>query len=770
MILWSAPVLGQICVVVENEEGPLPGAEVKSDDRSTVTDAFGKACLDVDWPVEVEVRAFGYRSKTVTLADGETVRHIELTPVRTGLDPVVVTASRTHLDRREAPVSVQVLGNELLSATQSLSMAEGIAFRPGLRVEYNCQNCGFSQVRLNGLSGPYTQMLIDGRPIFSALSGVYGLEQIPSAMIERVEIVRGGGSSLYGANAIAGTINLITREPVVDEWEVRTQNTWTGGRTPDASIQAHSAWISEKSGTQVWASGRLREPFNANPDALYDRNGDGAAETADDFSEVTRLRSIAGGGRYWYRPTSRSRWEVEARGLYEHRRGGNRFDYEPHEADIAEQLIHRSGGVNTQYEWMNAEGTQRLSAYAASTFTHRDSYYGAGGNDPDSATRARAQLYYGETVDWIANAGVLWSQALGTRHSVISGIDLQFNSVVDQMDGYGRHLNQSVVTPAVYAQWQWKWNEHWTLLTGARYDRPTVSSINSYSGEPAYENTQSFDAFNPRVSLLYKASHHFRLRAGWATGFRAPQAFDEDLHLSTLGGAARIVVLSPELQVEKSASWNAGAEWDVHVGKWEGRIAVDGFYTQLTNPFVDQPFTGAVVENGDTIALLDTKINDDNGAEVFGLNVETEWVNAHWTVQAGWTIQRAQYAESREWYPGEVTSRILRAPNSYGYAILGYIPNERWRFDVSAIFTGSMITPNERTQELVETPFFTDINASIERTWRIKNTELRTELGVYNLLNQYQSDVEVGTERDASYFYGPLRPLSFYIGIALGLG
>ena len=83
-----------------------------------------------------------------------------------------------------------------------------------MRVENNCQNCGFQQVRINGLEGPYTQILVDSRPIFSALTGVYGLEQIPANMIERVEIMRGGGSALFGSSAIAGTINIITKEPL----------------------------------------------------------------------------------------------------------------------------------------------------------------------------------------------------------------------------------------------------------------------------------------------------------------------------------------------------------------------------------------------------------------------------------------------------------------------------------------------------------------------------------------------------------------------------
>lgn len=93
----------------------------------------------------------------------------------------------------------------------------------------NCQNCGFQQVRINGLDGPYTQILIDSRPIFSALAGVYGLEQIPANMIERVEVMRGGGSALFGSSAIAGTINIITKEPVRNSGQLTHTLTGIGG-------------------------------------------------------------------------------------------------------------------------------------------------------------------------------------------------------------------------------------------------------------------------------------------------------------------------------------------------------------------------------------------------------------------------------------------------------------------------------------------------------------------------------------------------------------
>ena len=130
------------------------------------------------------------------------------------LEGVVVSANRNETTRRMAPTLVNVVSMKTFENTNSSCLAQGLNFQPGVRVENNCQNCGYQQVRINGLDGPYTQILIDSRPIFSALSGVYGLEQIPANMIDRVEVMRGGGSALFGSSAIAGTINIITKEPI----------------------------------------------------------------------------------------------------------------------------------------------------------------------------------------------------------------------------------------------------------------------------------------------------------------------------------------------------------------------------------------------------------------------------------------------------------------------------------------------------------------------------------------------------------------------------
>ena len=190
----------------------------------TVTDATGHYFLKnlPEGDFVLEASSVGYKtiSRNVTLKKGKTLEeNFELEEDAVALDGVVVSANRSVTKRRLAPTLVNVVDMKMFENTNSPTLSQGLNFQPGVRVETNCQNCGFQQVRINGLDGPYTQILIDSRPIFSALSGVYGLEQIPANMIERVEVMRGGGSALFGSSAIAGTISsLKSRYAIRGSW------------------------------------------------------------------------------------------------------------------------------------------------------------------------------------------------------------------------------------------------------------------------------------------------------------------------------------------------------------------------------------------------------------------------------------------------------------------------------------------------------------------------------------------------------------------------
>lgn len=216
-------------VIEYNTEEGLPFATIKilETGNGTTTDENGnfifKNIKEGEYTLQAEMMGYITQKKKVTVSRDFAVDiHFAMEEKSADMNEVVVSANRNEVSRKDAPVVVNVLSQKLFEQVNSTDLAKALSYQSGLRVENNCQNCGFPQVRINGLEGPYSQILINSRPIISALSGVYGLEQIPTNMIERVEVVRGGGSALFGANAVGGTINIITKDPINNSYQVAT--------------------------------------------------------------------------------------------------------------------------------------------------------------------------------------------------------------------------------------------------------------------------------------------------------------------------------------------------------------------------------------------------------------------------------------------------------------------------------------------------------------------------------------------------------------------
>lgn len=196
------------------------------------------------------------------------------------LDEIVITGTRTFKRQTNSAVIVNILNSETLNNLQACNLSEGLKFQPGLRVETDCQTCNYTQLRINGLGGGYSQILINGRPIFSPLTGLYGLEQIPVNMIERIETIRGGGSSLYGSSAIGGVVNVITKIPKTNNFDINYTYKNVNDGANDQMISGNATVVSdsEKAGISIFINNRGRD--------FYDHND-------DNFSELTELKNNA---------------------------------------------------------------------------------------------------------------------------------------------------------------------------------------------------------------------------------------------------------------------------------------------------------------------------------------------------------------------------------------------------------------------------------------------------------------------------------------------
>ena len=687
----------------------------------------------------LRVSSIGYKPLEKAVVVGSeymAVVHFPLQEDAFLVDEVVVSASRNEVSRRDAPVVVNVLSPILFETVNSTDLAKSLNFQSGLRVENNCQNCGFPQVRINGLDGPYSQILINSRPIISALGGVYGLEQIPVNMIDRVEVVRGGGSALFGANAVGGTINIITKDPVDNSFQVASTLSNLGGKSWEQYMGANVSLVGKDNsyGIALYQSYRNRNP--------YDHDG-------DSFSEVGLLNMNTFGFRSYYRPTQFSRLNVEYHTTNELRRGGNKFDLQPHQADITEQTKHiiNSGGVSYDHFW--DEYKHKLSAYASVQHTDRDSYYGA----------QRDTAAYGKTNDltWVSGAMYVgnYERFLFAPSVFTGGVEYQHNALHDIMVGYQRDMKQDVRIASSFVQNEWKLQE-FTLLAGGRVDN---------------HNLIERPILSPRVNLLYKPKESFQARLTYSTGFRAPQAYDEDLHVTAVGGEGVLIKLAEGLREERSNSYSGSVDYTTTLGHWQANLLVEGFYTGLSDVFILED----VGYDANGYAIKERR--NGNGARVYGANFDAKVAHGKEAVlSVGFTAQRSRYTNDEVWTEVDgvalTTRRMMRTPDYYGYFTFTSEPVKNFDFSLSGTYTGSMIVPHYAgyiaEDRMETTPQFFDLGVKFNYTFVLRDhIKLQLNTGVQNMLNHFQPDLDRGEWRDSGYFYGPTQPRTLFVGVKI---
>lgn len=684
----------------------------------------------------------GYKDSAISMdiEAGKTYEvNFSLEPESLSLDGVVVSATRNRTSRKMAPALVNVIDSRIFASTSSPTLAEGLTFQPGVRIENDCQNCGFTQARINGLDGHYSQILIDSRPIFSALAGVYGLEQIPASMIDRVEVVRGGGSALFGASAIGGTINIITKEAMRSGAGISHELTsigMSGALDNNTSVNASMVTDDARGGLSVFGQRRSRDG--------YDADGDG-------FTEIPALNTITIGTRGHLRLNPFSKLKFEYHGVKEFRRGGDQLDRPAHEALIAEQTEHINNSGSLSYEGQSQDGKHIWNAYVSAQHISRNSYYGSG-MDPKA---------YGRTTDLTAVGGVQYSykfnRLLFMPSQLTAGLEYNFDDMKDKSLGYGYKTAQKINIIGSYFQNEWK-NEHWGLLGGVRIDKHDLIRR---------------PIFSPRVNIRYSPFRDLSFRAIYAKGFRAPQAFDEDLHIAVAGGKRIRIKLADNLREEKSHSFSASADWYHTFNNVSINLMAEGFYTILKDTYSLRP-TGDKADDGNSNIM---ERYNGSGAKVYGCTLEGKLaISTAFSLQAGLTIQRSRYDEAQAWSDDEAVAPVrdlFRSPNVYGYMVACYSPFKNFDIDLSGTYTGPMLAQHLKgsgtdVDVAVNTPSFWDMSCKISYEFNImKICSLNLHAGVKNIFNAYQKDFDQGELRDSGYIYGPSLPRSLVVGMGL---
>lgn len=733
------------------EHIPFVSIFIEGTSIGTSTDATGHYTM-INLPVGKQTlvaKVLGYKraTKTINVVLGQSQEvNFVLQEEYMPLNQVVVTGTKTFKRQTESPVIVNVLDGKALNMVQACNISEGLRFQPGLRVETDCQTCNYTQLRMNGLGGSYSQILINGRPIFSPLTGLYGMEQIPANMVERIEVVRGGGSALYGSSAIGGTVNIITQIPKESSYEFSTLTQNTNGKAQDNIVTGNLTMLTPKrtAGAAIFVNRRHRE--------AYDHNG-------DNFSELPELRNNSFGANLFYKPTYNQKLEVNFSSLNEYRYGGEMTDKPAFLTQQSEERTHNvmMGGMDYQLNFNNDNSA--FIVYLAGQQTDRDHYTGI---LPDGEAERNIHINnppYGTTENVTLQGGLQinhrFQRFLGGQNLVTFGTEYVFDDVFDTIPAYNYEIDQQTRNVGFFAQSDWEIRPNLTFLAGMRADK---------------HNLVDKVIVSPRFSLLYRYQTNTQFRLTWGTGFRAPQSFDTDMHIAFAGGGVSRITLDPLLKEERSSSFSGSINYDRPSESFIVGFTLEGFYTHLEDVFYLQPVSA------DEFGDLYEKRNG-SGATVQGGTLELRGnYNRKLQVEAGVTVQTSLFDEPVENIAGlEPMRRFLRSPNEYGYLTLSFTPNSRFNASVSSVYTGEMHlahlggAPEQPTDEYKISPSFTELNTKVSYTFNLPSVDSGLEIfaGVKNLTNAYQSDFDSGKNRDSNYVYGPGMPRSIYVGLKL---
>ena len=738
----DANIFGHVISATTEEHLPYATIAIKDTTLGCAADGTGHYNINnlPEGRIVIVVSAIGYTTIEYPFtADRNTSTELNFSLEESSMivDEIVVSATRNETNRRKTATVVNVSSTKLFESTASANLSEAMNFQSGLRVENTCGNCGAPQLRINGLEGQYSQILLDSRAIFSSLAGVYGLDLMPVAMVERVEVIRGGGSALYGSNAIGGVVNIITKDPVRNTLSLSNTSNFMEDGTPDINTSLGGAFVSDdyKMGAYLFAQVKNR--------GAYDRNDDG-------FSDITKLRSETAGFRAYYKTSAHSRLTAEYHHIHEFRRGGDNLDEAPHMAMICEQLDHNIDGGGLKFD-LFPNSRHRFSAYASAQGISRSSYFGTDMN-PNA---------YGSTSDLtvVGGAQYTYNYKAGLPAELTAGAEYNYNNLNDKYLATNRTLIQTTSTYGIFAQNEWK-SDKFNALIGFRLDK---------------HNMIEHPIFAPRASIRYSPIEDLGLRASYSSGYRAPQAYNEDLHIDALNHSVSIIELDPNLQPERSHSFNLSADYYHNFGRVQTNILVEGFYTMLNNVFTLENSREESDSEGNNFIYKVRR--NAAGARVGGLTAEFKvGIPNTFDVQLGYTFQKSMYVEPEQWSEDVVAQRrMFRSPDHYGYINANVSITKEFNASLFGTFTGPMLVQHaayttlegiEMPDSEVATPSFWDFGLKLSYTFHLSEIiNLEVNAGVKNIFDSYQKDIDFGAGRDSAYIYGPTLPRTYFFGV-----
>jgi len=538
---------GNISGTISDSTGPIPAASivVQPGNSSSVADAEGKFIISnlAYGNYELKFSYVGLRTITrkVTVDRPEPIIvDIILEDRNEALDEVVITGTMKEVSRADSPIPVEIITPKLFKKNPTASLFEAVGMVNGVQPQLNCSVCNTGDIHINGMEGPYTMILIDGMPIVSALSTVYGLSGIPNSIVERIEVVKGPASSLYGSEAMGGIINVITktpsRAPVIS---ADTFVTSWGELSMDGAVKLNVGKAASLLGVNY---------FNYNHRA--DKNG-------DNFTDVTQQNRVSVFNKWNFeRPEGRV-FSLAGRYVYEDRWGGElnwSKRWRGSDSIYGESIYTRRAELIGLYQ---LPVTERIFTQFSYNWHDQNSYYGI---TPYMATQQ------------VAFVQAYWDKQFGDNHTFLLGAALRYTEYDDNTpatataDGTG-NKPQHTPLPGLFIQDEWTLNEKHKLLGGYRFD---------------YDKNHGA-VHSPRVAYKFSPNGNNTIRASFGTGFRVVNLFTED-HAALTG--ARDVVIAEALKPERSYNGNLNYVLKIPTEDFFLGFDITGFYSYFTNKIV----------------------------------------------------------------------------------------------------------------------------------------------------------------------------------------
>jgi outer membrane receptor for ferrienterochelin and colicins len=648
---------------------------------------------------------------------------------RKDLDEIVVSGTMKEISRSESPIPVEILTPKLFQKNPTPSLFEAVGMINGVQPQLNCNVCNTGDIHINGMEGPYTMILIDGMPIVSALSTVYGLNGIPNSLVERIEIVKGPASSLYGSEAMGGIINVITKNPTrAPKFSLDLMGTNWQEWNMDASVK--------------WKVGKATSLFGVNYynyQNPIDNNGDG-------FTDVTLQDRISLFNKWVLQRKDYRVASIAARYVYEDRWGGQmgwNNTFRGGDSVYGESIYTNRAELIGMYQLPLKEKIITQWSY---NLHEQNSYYGI------TPYMASQRVAFGQ---------VYWDKVFGD-HNTLLGASYRYTVYDDNTpatssaDGLSNAPSETPL-PGIFLQDEWRINKRHKLLGGYRFD------WDQHHGA----------VHSPRVAYKFAPSDANTIRASFGTGYRVVNLFTED-HAALTG--ARQVVIAEELNPERSYNGNLNYVLKVPMEAYNLGIDATAFYSYFTNRI-----TGDF--DSDPNKIIYDNLKGHAVSQGISLNTDLAFTFPL-KVLAGVTYADVYQVEADK--KGNMQrQQQLHAPKWTGTFTMSYTLLKKTTIDLTGKWNGPMrlpVLPNDYRAEY--SPTF--LIANIQLTQKIAKG-LEVYAGVKNLLNFVPKDPIMrpfdpfdktaedavsnpnGYTFDPSYNYAPMQGIRGFAGLRYAL-